>query len=96
MQTHSFRSKPSRAALMATLGKILIVLVQFSLAATLLRRAPPAVEREPIPAVAALTAGTGADNVIASRGDPKWLALVRVPPPSRTSPSSHREGTACS
>jgi hypothetical protein len=54
-------------------------------------------EREPVPSVAALTMpSTGADDVTAARGDPKWLALVRMRPPSRESLSSHREGTACS
>lgn len=98
MQLQHFHSKPSRAALMATLTKILIVLVQLSLTATLFRKAGQTFEREPPPSVAATTmARTGADDVTAARGDPKWLALVRMPPPSGTSPSSsHREGIACS
>jgi hypothetical protein len=82
---------------MATAGKILFVLVQFSLAATLLRKTAPPVERETVDTVAdVMTASNGADEGAASRGDPRWLARIRVPPPLPWSLSSRGEGTACS
>jgi hypothetical protein len=91
------RKKESRAALMATLSNVLTVLVQFALAAMLLRKATPPFERETVDTVAdVMAARIGADNVSASRGDPRWLALIRVPPPLAGSLSFQREGISCS
>ncbi len=89
-----FLSRSSRAALMATLTQILIVLVQLSLAVTLFRKAQPAFERPSVPYTAKVE--TGAEDATAARGDPRWLALIRVPPPllaaSRPGPTRTRGG----
>ena len=63
---------------MATLTKIIIVLLQLSLAAAFFRKVDGAFERESVPVAMMVT---GAKDVTATRGDPKWLALVRVPLP---------------
>ena len=87
MHTHTENhTRSSRAALMATLTKIIIVLLQLSLAAAFFRKVDGAFERESVP-VAMM--GTGAADVTAARGDPKWLALVRVPLPPLVLPTSH-------
>jgi len=85
--THNHsQSHSSRAALMATLTKITVVLLQLALAVALLRKVEGAFERQSVPCIAKL--GTGADDVYAARGDPKWLALARVPLPPLVLPTS--------
>jgi hypothetical protein len=71
---------------MATLTKIIVVLLQLSLAGAFFRKVEGAFERESVP-VAMM--GTGAADVAAARGDPKWLALVRVPLPPLLRPPGH-------
>jgi hypothetical protein len=95
----SLLSRSSRAALMATLTRILIVLVQLSLAATLLHKAHDEFERRSVPCTAKV--GTGAEDATAARGDPRWLALIRAPPPpllaaSRPGPNRTRGGESSS
>jgi len=70
---------PRRAALMAALTKIVVVLFQLSLAATVFHKALGSFERDTIAGDVHLE--TGADDASAARGDPKWLALARVPLP---------------
>ncbi len=107
MLTHS-HSRSSRAALMATLTKIIIVLVQLSLAVTFFHKAEDAFERQSVPCIATVRAGGGTDAADATdaRRDPKWLALARVPLPPLLPPLlspllsprlwATSEGTACS
>ena len=71
---------------MATLTKIIVVLLQLSLAGAFFRKVEGAFERESVPVA---KAGTGAADMTAARGDPKWLALVRVPLPPRLLPPGH-------
>jgi hypothetical protein len=95
MLTHS-HSRSSRAALMATLTKITVVVFQLALAVALFRKAEGAVERPSVPCIATVRGegGIGVGDATAARGDPKWLALVRVPLPPLLLPTP--EGTACS
>ena len=71
---------------MATLTKIIVVLLQLSLAGAFFGKVEGAFERESVP-VAMMVAG--AADMTAARGDPKWLALVRVPLPPLLLPPGH-------
>ena len=71
---------------MATLTKIIVVLLQLSLAGAFFRKVEGAFERESVP-IAMI--GAGAADMTAARGDPKWLALVRVPLPRLLLPPGH-------
>jgi hypothetical protein len=75
---------------MATLIQIIIVLVQLSLAVTFFRKAQDGFERQSVPIA---NVGTGAEDATAARGDPRWLALIRVPLPPLL-PASRPEATA--
>jgi len=74
---------------MATLTKIIVVLLQLSLAGAFFRKVEGAFERESVPVAMMGTNAARAADVTAARGDPKWLALVRVPLPPLVLPTSH-------
>jgi hypothetical protein len=87
MHTHTENhTKSSRAPLMATLTQIIVVLLQLSLAGALFHKVDGAFERESVPVA---KAGTAVADANAARGDPKWLALVRVPLPPPLLPQGH-------
>jgi hypothetical protein len=58
MQIHNFHSKESRAALMLTLARILIVLVQLALAATMIDEARHRVEPRAVASVIVAALGS--------------------------------------
>jgi hypothetical protein len=94
-QTHS-HTQFTRAALMATLTRIAVVLLGAALAVSLLREGVGTPERGCGPA--ALHLETGRHDADASGGDPRWLALLRAPPPLLRGAHSPRtsEGSPCS
>ena len=86
-------SRASRAALMATFTKVVVVLFQLTLAAAIFHEAQDSFERQPYPCVAM---GTGVEDAAAEWGDPIRLWRRCQPPPSRLAsrlePTSARAG----